>query len=91
MRCLQSVAIGLLIAACCVSCESYYAVTDLRTNDLYYTRGNLWLMQRRHGGVEFQDLLTGDQIDLQNARLHQIDAQQLQELLKSQPPTTRKS
>ena len=36
------------------------------------------MMERRHGGLEFQELFTGDDIELDNARAHELTPQQVE-------------
>ena len=72
-----------LCATLCSACQSYYAVTDLRNNSLYYTQDNIWTMQRRHGGLQFEELFTGDVISLDSARAHKMTAGEVQEVIRS--------
>jgi hypothetical protein len=81
MKRLRNLAVALACGIACVSCQSYYVVTDLRSNDKYYTHGNLWMMERRHGGLQFQEFFTGDLVELESARAHELTAQQAQELI----------
>jgi len=50
----------------------YYRVTDLQSRQIYYTKGCPWLMRTRGGGIDFQELGTGDDITLTNSRLTKV-------------------
>jgi hypothetical protein len=87
---MRAIVVTLMCASFCASCQSYYVVTDLRNNERYYTRDNLWMMQRRHGGLQFQDLYSGDVISLDCARAHKLNTEEIQELKNSHQPLASK-
>jgi hypothetical protein len=64
---------GVLLLACLATvagCASYYRVTDLSTNKVYYTKK----LDRQPGGsVLFKDATTGTLITLQNSQIKPID------------------
>lgn len=70
---------NVLIVACLglVGCQQhYYRVTDVATGKEFYTKGWLESFHRaRGGGIHFQDLGTGDHVELQSAQIRQVSEQ----------------
>jgi hypothetical protein len=77
---------GLLLAAGAFvsGCTSYYQVTDLGTNRVYYTEK---LDRRDSGTVRFKDARTGAEITLPASEITELSKEKYDDA-KSRPPTT---
>lgn len=65
------VALPLLLLTGCQ--QHYYKLTEITTGKEFYTSGRLEGLHRpRGGGVHFQDLKTGDHVELQSVQIHEV-------------------
>ncbi|HRX84285.1 MAG TPA: hypothetical protein P5572_04625 [Phycisphaerae bacterium] len=64
--------IGLLAGACLLlaGCTSYYRVTDVSTQQNYYTKN---VQRKSSGAVVFKDSRTGSEVTLQSSKITKVN------------------
>lgn len=69
--------IAMLLVACLLlaGCTSYYRVTDLATQQNYYTTD---VDTKSSGAVVFKDSRTGSQVTLQSSQITEINKEEYQ-------------